>query len=190
MFRRSSANREWFGPGGRYCDRLVRDRLARREMPDDTRYGSEVARRAVMAGTGVLAVSAALAACGSSQSQGAASPSPSAPSPSLAAPAQPEPAGSTGDRLANVGEIPVGGGVVIVGKKVVVTQPVPGTFAAFSAICTHRGCTVNKVANGTIDCPCHGSRFAIADGSVVEGPASRPLPRRQITVSGGAIVLA
>jgi Rieske Fe-S protein len=179
MFRRSSVNREWFGPGGRYCDRLVRDRLARREMPDDTRYGSEVARRAVMAGTGVLAVSAALAACGSSQNQSAASPS--APSAALAAPAQPEPAGSASDRLANTSDIPVGGGAVIVGKKVVVTQPVPGTFAAFSAICTHRGCTVNKVANGTIDCPCHGSRFAIADGS---------LPRRQITVSGGAIVLS
>jgi Rieske Fe-S protein len=188
MFRRSSVNREWFGPGGRYCDRLVRDRLARREMPDDTRYGSEVARRAVMAGTGVLAVSAALAACGSSQNQRAASPS--APSAALAAPAQPEPAGSASDRLANTSDIPVGGGAVIVGKKVVVTQPVPGTFAAFSAICTHRGCTVNKVANGTIDCPCHGSRFAIADGSVVDGPASRPLPRRQITVSGGAIMLS
>jgi Rieske Fe-S protein len=157
-------------------------------MPDDTRYGSEVARRAVMAGTGVLAVSAALAACGSSQNQGAASPS--APSPALAAPGQPEPGGSTGERLASTSDIPVGGGIVIAGKKVVVTQPVPGTFAAFSAICTHRGCTVHKVANGTIDCPCHGSRFAIADGSVVEGPASRPLARRQITVSGNAIALA
>jgi len=79
---------------------------------------------------------------------------------------------------------------VIAAKKVVVTQPVSGTFAAFSAICTHRGCTVNKVADGTIDCPCHGSKFAIADGSVVQGPASRPLPRRQITVMGDAIVLA
>ncbi|MGH3514650.1 MAG: ubiquinol-cytochrome c reductase iron-sulfur subunit, partial [Pseudonocardiaceae bacterium] len=105
-------------------------------------------------------------------------------------PAQPEPAGSVGDRLASTSDIPVGGGTVIAGKKVVVTQPVSGTFAAFSAICTHRGCTVNKVANGTIDCPCHGSRFAIADGSVVEGPASRPLARRQITVSGDAIELA
>jgi Rieske Fe-S protein len=182
-------NPEWFGADGRYCDRLVRDPAARRKMPDDTRHGSEVARRAMMAGTGVLAVSAALAACGSSQNQGAASPS--APSPVPAAPAPPEPGGSTGElRLASTSDIPVGGGTVIAGKKVVVTQPVPGTFAAFSAICTHRGCTVNKVANGTIDCPCHGSRFAVADGSVVEGPASRPLARRQITVSGEAIVLA
>jgi Rieske Fe-S protein len=179
-------NPEWFGPGGRYCDRLVRDRLARREMPDDTRYGSEVARRAVMAGTGVLAVSAVLAACVGSQNQSAATPSAPAPPP----PAQPEPPGSAGERLASTSDIPVGGGIVIAGKKVVVTQPVPGTFAAFSAICTHRGCTVHKVANGTIDCPCHGSRFAIADGSVVEGPASRPLARRQITVSGNAIALA
>ncbi|MDT7717117.1 MAG: hypothetical protein QOH09_3109 [Pseudonocardiales bacterium] len=158
-------------------------------MPDDTRHGSEVARRAVMAGTGLLAVSAALAACGSSQNQGGASPS--SPSPALAAPAQPAPGGSTGQqRLVGTSEIPVGGGTVIADEKVVVTQPVPGTFAAFSAICTHRGCTVNKVANGTIDCPCHGSKFAVADGSVVEGPASRPLARRQIAVSGDAIVLA
>jgi Rieske Fe-S protein len=156
-------------------------------MPDDTQYGSEVARRAVIAGTGVLTVSAALAACASSQNQGAASPS--APSSAPAAPAQPEPDGSTGERLASTSDVPVGGGTVIAGKKVVVTQPVSETFAAFSAICTHRGCTVNKVANGTIDCPCHGSKFAIADGSVVEGPASRPLPRRQITVSGDAIEL-
>lgn len=157
-------------------------------MPDDTRYGSDVARRAVMTGAGALAACAALVACGSSGSQSAEVPSEAPLTPTV--PAQPEPAGSTGDRLASTSDIPVGGGAVIAGKKVVVTQPVPGTFAAFSAICTHRGCTVNKVANGTIDCPCHGSRFAIADGSVVEGPASRPLPRRQITVSGDAIELA
>ncbi|MGH3570693.1 MAG: Rieske 2Fe-2S domain-containing protein [Pseudonocardiaceae bacterium] len=157
-------------------------------MPDDTRYGSEMARRAVMTGAGALAACTALVACGSSGSQSAEVPSEAPLTPTV--PAQPEPAGSVGDRLASTSDIPVGGGTVIAGKKVVVTQPVSGTFAAFSAICTHRGCTVNKVANGTIDCPCHGSRFAIADGSVVEGPASRPLARRQITVSGDAIELA
>ncbi|MGH3845587.1 MAG: ubiquinol-cytochrome c reductase iron-sulfur subunit, partial [Pseudonocardiaceae bacterium] len=53
----------------------------------------------------------------------------------------------------------------------------------------HQGCTVNKVAGGTIDCPCHGSKFAIADGSVAHGPAQRPLAARQVTVSGGELLL-
>ncbi|MGH3781965.1 MAG: ubiquinol-cytochrome c reductase iron-sulfur subunit [Pseudonocardiaceae bacterium] len=162
-------------------------------MPEDNRYGSEMARRAVLAGTGAFAAYAALAACDSSPNQGAASTpaatAPSAAPPAPAAPAQPAPGSSASERLATTSDIPVGGGAVIAGKKVVVTQPVQGTFAAFSAICTHQGCTVNKVANGTIDCPCHGSKFAIADGSVVHGPAARPLARRQITVSGDAIVL-
>jgi Rieske Fe-S protein len=151
-------------------------------MSDDTRPASEVARRALMAGAGVLAASVALVACGGAASRSGAPLTPSGP------PAG-EPAGTAGGRLASTSDIPVGGGTVIAGKKVVVTQPVPGTYAAFSAICTHQGCTVNKVANGTIECPCHGSKFAVADGSVVHGPASRPLARRQITVAGDAIVL-
>ncbi|GGW05033.1 hypothetical protein GCM10010230_43770 [Streptomyces narbonensis] len=72
----------------------------------------------------------------------------------------------------------------------VVTQPAAGEFKAFSAVCTHQGCLVNKVANGTIDCPCHGSKFRIADGSVAAGPAPRPLPAEQINVSGDSITLA
>ncbi|MER7761480.1 Rieske (2Fe-2S) protein [Streptomyces sp. NPDC097619] len=71
-----------------------------------------------------------------------------------------------------------------------VTQPVAGEFKAFSAVCTHSGCTVSKVANGTIDCPCHGSRFAVADAAVVAGPAPRPLPEKRITVTGGEVRLA
>jgi Rieske Fe-S protein len=74
-------------------------------------------------------------------------------------------------------------------QKVVVTQPSAGTFKAFSAVCTHQGCTVNEVADGTIDCPCHGSKYAVADGSVVHGPAPRPLPARQVEVSGNDVLL-
>jgi Rieske Fe-S protein len=146
-----------------------------------TQPDSEVTRRAVVVGTGVLTVAAALAACSSNENQGAAPPS--------EAPPEPAPAAHGGERLASTGDIPVGGGTVFASQRVVVTQPTPGTFEAFSAICTHQGCTVNKVASGTIDCSCHGSKFAIADGSVVHGPASRPLPRRQVTVAGDALLL-
>lgn len=156
-----------------------------------TRRGSEVTRRAVVTGTGALAVSAALAACSGSGNQGAAPASDASTTP--AAPPEPAqgapPAAPEGERLAGTSDIPVGGGAVFASKKVVVTQPAAGTFKAFSAICTHQGCTVNKVASGTIDCPCHGSKYAIADGSVVDGPAKRPLPPRQIAVSGDAVLL-
>ena len=71
----------------------------------------------------------------------------------------------------------------------VVTQPTAGEFKAFSAVCTHMGCIVNQVSNGTIDCPCHGSQYNITTGAVVAGPAPRPLPAEQIKVSGGSIFL-
>ncbi|WP_175407342.1 Rieske (2Fe-2S) protein [Streptomyces sp. TRM64462] len=97
---------------------------------------------------------------------------------------------SGGKELAKTDDIPVGGGTVFPDEKVVVTQPMAGDFKAFSAVCTHQGCTVGSVVNGLIRCPCHGSRFRIADASVASGPATRPLPEREITVSGGSIRLA
>jgi Rieske Fe-S protein len=58
-----------------------------------------------------------------------------------------------------------------------------------AAICTHMGCTVDQAANGTIDCPCHGSQFSVKDGSVVAGPAPSPLPAQTIKVTGNNITL-
>jgi Rieske Fe-S protein len=81
-------------------------------------------------------------------------------------------------------DVPVGGGIIVDGRNVVVTQPQKGTFKAFTAICTHQGCTVSDVRNGTINCPCHGSKFSPRDGSVVAGPATRPLHEVTITVVG------
>ena len=80
-------------------------------------------------------------------------------------------------KLAATADVPVGGGVILTDAQLVITQPKAGTFKAFSAICTHQGCAVSTVENGTINCPCHGSEFAITDGSVVAGPAPEAAAR-------------
>lgn len=105
-----------------------------------------------------------------------------------------EPGGSTGGAasgpLGPTTDIPVGGGTVFAEQKVVVTQPTEGEFKGFSAICTHQHCTVGSVSDGTINCPCHGSRYSIEDGSVQGGPAPSPLPAVELTVKGGEITVA
>jgi Rieske Fe-S protein len=95
----------------------------------------------------------------------------------------------TGLVLGAASEIPVGGGKIYTAAKVVVTQPARGQYKAFSAVCTHVGCIMSEVANGTIDCPCHGSEFKIATGAVVTGPAPAPLPKKRIKIVNGQVVL-
>jgi Rieske Fe-S protein len=89
--------------------------------------------------------------------------------------------------LVSVDRVPVGGGVVLGKEKVVVTRPTADDVRAFSAVCTHQGCTVNSVADGTIDCPCHGSSFDAATGAVRHGPAARPLPEVPVVVRAGTV---
>jgi Rieske Fe-S protein len=150
----------------------------------------QATRRTLLAGAGLAGVSV-LAACSSGGSSSASS---SAPSSSAAAggsqPSASSGSGSGGTVLGATSEIPAGGGKVFTAEKVVVTQPSSGQFKAFSAICTHQQCIVDQVANGTIDCPCHGSKFSITDGSVVAGPAPSPLPSQPITVAGNQITLS
>ena len=75
------------------------------------------------------------------------------------------------------------------GDRSVITQPEAGEFKAFTAVCTHQGCTVGNVRNGIIHCPCHGSDFKITDGSVAKGPADTPLQEYPVQVENGGIVV-
>ncbi|MFC7884578.1 Rieske (2Fe-2S) protein [Streptomyces sp. NPDC057376] len=144
------------------------------------------ARRTVVAAAGAAGLAVALTAC--SGSDDAASDDSGA----AAAPPASEGAGGedAGAALAATADIPEGGGKVFADQKVVVTQPTAGEFKAFSATCTHQGCAVKSVSDGVINCPCHNSNFSITDGSVQGGPAPKPLPAVQITVSGDSIRLA
>ncbi|MFP3992689.1 Rieske (2Fe-2S) protein [Streptomyces sp. E11-3] len=152
------------------------------------------ARRSILAAGAAALAGGAVAGCteyggeGGSPDDGAGSPNDDGGSAdATTAPATGQP---PGDALAQTSDIPVGGGKVFADRKVVVTQPQQGDFKAFSAVCTHQGCTVRDVADGTINCPCHGSRYRVDDASVAEGPAPRPLPPQRITVTEGTIRLA
>jgi nitrite reductase/ring-hydroxylating ferredoxin subunit len=104
--------------------------------------------------------------------------------------------GGGGDALAATSDVPVGGGTIFADEKVVVTQPAEGDFKAFTAVCTHQGCLVGQVADGTIQCPCHGSQFSIEDGANVVGPSGSEagsvagLAEVGITVDGDSITLS
>jgi Rieske Fe-S protein len=144
--------------------------------PSTTRPAPQAtpSRRRVLATSGVVVAAAAVtAACGSSSSSTGSGTGGSA-----------EPAGAA------KADVPVGGGVILEGRKVVITQPTAGTYKAFSAVCTHQGCVVSSVADGTINCACHGSAFSAADGSVTNGPAKSPLAPVNVTVAGDQITVA
>ena len=164
-------------------------------MTQESQQDRSATRRGVLLGAGLLGVGGAHAGCSTAavpydadEAGIAPGSGPSTPAAAGAAPAA-APATPAGTVLGATSQIPVGGGVIFTDAKVAVTQPAKGEFKAFSAVCTHVGCLCNKVADGTIDCPCHGSKFKITDGDVVTGPAKLPLPSRTISVSGGQITL-
>jgi len=119
-----------------------------------------------------------------------ASGQPSPPQPASGQSSSPQPASGQPPSLALTSDVPVGGGKILADKKIVITQPRAGSFEAFTAICTHQGCTVSSVSGGTVNCPCHGSKFSIANGSVVTGPAPSALAPVSIKVQGTSIVQA
>ena len=180
-------------------------------MTDESRQDPCATRRCVLLGAGVLGVAGVLSACStqavpydagdngqapdttpSASGNGATSGMATQPSSAASsASATAKSSAPTGTVLGMASAIPVGGGVAYTAAKVVVTQPTKGVYKAFSAVCTHVGCICNQVADGTINCPCHGAKFKITDGSVVAGPATAPLPAAPtVSVTNGQVVMA
>ncbi len=150
---------------------------------------NQPSRRAVLI-TGAAATAGAgaalLAGCGSgSGDEKPASARPTAASTTPAATKSP-----TNRPLAVLADIPVGGAVAAAGSDgaaLIIAQPTAGTVAAFSARCTHRGCTVAP-KDKRLECPCHGSAFAAATGKVITGPAPRPLAKVDVHVAAGQVL--
>lgn len=132
-------------------------------------------RRESLLAAGVAVVATAgLAACGSGDEDAAGGAT----------------SGATGaSQVVAKADVPVGGGVILDGIKVVVTQPTEGDFKAFSAICTHRQCTVTSVEDNVILCRCHLSEFDAATGAVRKGPATQALPAKSVAVDGDGLTV-
>jgi Rieske Fe-S protein len=145
-----------------------------------------VARRQVLCGALLLGGAAGigvLASCGgpSSTPGTATSSDPGAPS------------ASPGTPLATLADVPVGGGTIVTtpaGDAVLLVRPVAGTVKAYNPTCPHQGSRVQAPVDGVMTCPSHGSRFRATDGSVVHGPAVRPLREIAVTLTGQRIALA
>jgi Rieske Fe-S protein len=144
-------------------------------------------RKVLVAGTGAAVTASVLAACGGQGSSSAGQPDSSTTTTG---------GGAQGDGssavLAKVSDIPVGGAVsaeTADGKPLIVSQPSDGEIVAFSAICTHQGCTVAPAAS-MIKCPCHGSTYDLATGVNTGGPAPKPLTEVPVKVEHGEVVQA
>jgi Rieske Fe-S protein len=171
-------------------------------VTQEPRKDSLATRRGMLAGVGLVGLAGAITACSSggssmsaavadpatSSGAGAASPATSAAA-SAPASASSAAGGTAAGALTATSAIPVGGGKIFAAQTTVVTQPSAGEFKVFSAVCTHMGCIVNQIADGRIDCPCHGSEYSITDGAVLAGPAPKPLPAKPFKVTGDSIFL-
>jgi len=148
------------------------------------------------AALGVGAATASVAACGgASGGSGGDSGNGSGVGPSTpAAPAggSEDAADTGGEAIARESDVAPGSALKFKdrGRDAVLVHLDGGEFVAYSAVCTHAGCTV-AYKNGQLACPCHGSLFDAANGAeVVSGPAQTPLPEIPIRTQDGQILRA
>ena len=152
--------------------------------PDARQAPDGLSRRSMLRGATVGGVALPLlAACGGGSGGSSDSSEGSSDSSSSAGGS----GGGSGGVQVAASDVPVGGGTILKEQKLVVTQPAKGEYKAFTAVCTHQGCTVGEVSGGEIVCPCHGSHFSIKDGSPTSGPAQSPLSEKKVSVKGSKI---
>lgn len=145
-----------------------------------------LSRRAVVRGSGVVALGAVFGFALARRSDAARGAGPSGAAANGYGPAA---APGDGEVLAAVADVPDGGGLVLAEQHVVLTRT-GDQVHAFSATCTHQGCTVDGVTDGRITCPCHGSAFDATTGMVVQGPATTALAPVAVTVADGDVTRA
>ena len=157
-----------------------------------------VSRRTVLAVGAVGASTVALAACSKAKTTSSAAATTSSAGSDTAVSTPPASSGapsssdssSGGKALAKLDDIKVGEAIAATGAdgaKILISRPTATTVAAFSAICTHMGCTVAP-AGQELDCPCHGSKYNATTGAVISGPAPRALPSVAVKISGSDVV--
>ncbi|MFF4698771.1 Rieske (2Fe-2S) protein [Streptomyces chattanoogensis] len=128
-------------------------------------------RRTVLRGAALAGAVCFAAACGTGQQKPGTRPASDAPT-----------------ELGPASEVPVGGARLYAEQRLLVSQPVKGEFKCFSTVCTHMGAVLNKIEKKQGVCPQHGSRFEVATGKVVQGPATRPLEEVPVRVKNGKLM--
>ncbi len=93
---------------------------------------------------------------------------------------------------ARVDELPSGSGKIFNfgGRPAILVRTPTGAYRAFSAVCTHLGCTVQYRADlGHIWCACHDGHYDL-NGQVLAGPPPRPLPEYVVTLKGQEVIVS
>lgn len=150
--------------------------------------GPVLARRAVLAVGAAGVAGVALAACSSSGSGSSGSSATASAGGSASGSGS---SSATGAVVTTAASVPVGGAKLAKadGTTWLVAQPKSGEFVCHSGICTHEGCPLTEIIGQEGVCNCHGSRFDVNTGAVIKGPATQPLPKQSVTLSGSNVVL-
>ena len=128
---------------------------------------SALSRRSLLGASAAACSACVVTACssGNGGSQAGGTPAPVA-------------SGGTPVQVMQLADLPVGTSAngEANGHQLLLHRPDEQTVLAYTAICTHQGCTVGP-ADAEFHCPCHGSVYSAADGTVLGGPAPEPLQR-------------